>query len=119
MAVPHGLSIGRQAVPMLPRLMAHLTRGLMPVEVQGDVEWLVNRTKKGWAVTLMNPAGQAKPQQGITPTDYRENRSVLIKSQLPIRTAKDRLLTTEALEVRENTVRCLVPAGGVKIVELQ
>ena len=46
----------------------------MPVEVQGEVEWLVNRTPDAWLVTLLNPAGQAKPQHGITPTDYRENR---------------------------------------------
>src|SRR5207248_1041279 len=68
LSVPHGLSITKQALPVLPRLIAHLSRGLMPIEVDGEVQWLVNRTEKGWAVTLLNPAGQLKPQQGITPT---------------------------------------------------
>jgi hypothetical protein len=87
--------------------------------VDGDVEWLLNRTADGWLVTLLNPAGQAKPQQGITPTDYRQNRSVTIRSQAPLRTARDRLLESEALLVEGNAVRCEVPAGGVRVVELK
>src|SRR5262249_8321646 len=44
LSVPHGLSITKQAIPVLPRLIAHLSRGLMPIEVAGEVQWLVNRT---------------------------------------------------------------------------
>jgi len=119
LSVPHGLGIDRRAVPVVPRLVAHLTRGLMPVEVEGDVEWLVNRTAKGWAVTLLNPAGQSKPQQGITPTDFRQNRTVTIRSRVPIQAARDRLLPEERLEVRQNAVRLEVFAGGVRVVEMQ
>jgi hypothetical protein len=121
LTVPRGLSITREAVPVVARLMAHLTRGLMPVEVQGDVEWLVSRptTNTGWLVTLLNPAGQSKPQHGITPTDYRENRAVTIRSHTPIQSARDRLLPTDPLTVQADTVRLEVPAGGVRIVELK
>jgi len=119
LSVPYGLSITRQAVPVLARLMAHLTRGLMPVEVEGDVEWMVNRGGAGWLVTLLNPAGQAKPQQGITPTDFRENRTVAVRSHLPFSQARDRLLSADSFPVRENTVQCEVPAGGVRILELR
>jgi len=119
LAVPHGLSIGRQAIPVVARLFAHLSRGLMPVEVDGDVQWLVNRTSKGWVVTLMNPAGQDKPQQGITATDYRENRPVTIKARVPITAAHDRLLKTDVLTVKDNRVALEVPAGAVRIIELR
>ena len=34
LAVPRGLGIDRQAQPVVARLLAHLTRGLMPVEVE-------------------------------------------------------------------------------------
>lgn len=119
LSVPHGLTIGRQAHPVLPRLIAHLTRGLMPVEVRGDVQWLVNKNKTGWMVTLLNPAGAVKPQQGITPTDYRENRKVTIKTRSPIKSAVDRLLPDDPLRVEGNRVTLEVPAGGVRIVELK
>jgi hypothetical protein len=116
--------------------MAHLSRGLMPLEVVGrdsvarpdglaaerrptGVEWLVNRTASGWCVTLMNPAGQDKPQHGITPTDYRQNKRVVIRSFVPITTAKDRLLPDDVLKVENGQVQVEVPAGGVRIVELK
>jgi hypothetical protein len=123
LSVPHGLGIGRQAVPVLARLLAHLTRGLMPVEVEGDVQWLVNRTATGWLVTLLNPAGQAKPQQGITPTDFREDRTVTLRARVPVRSASDRLLPTDTLTVTTKgdnaEVRLPVLAGSVRVIELK
>jgi hypothetical protein len=123
LSVPHGMSISKQALPVLPQLLAHLRQGLMPIEVSGDVQWLVNRNKTGWMVTLLNPAGQVKPQQGITPTDYRENRRVTVRLRVPVKTAVDRLLPTETLNVVEKKgmaeVSLVVPAGSVRILELR
>lgn len=119
LSIPYGMSITRQAVPVLPRLFLHLSRGLMPVEVSGGVEWLVNRTATGYAVTLLNPAGQIKPQQGITAADYRQNRTVTIRAKTAIAAARDRLLPDDTLAVENNTVRCEVPAGGVRIIDLR
>ena len=119
LSVPYGLGIDGQALPVLARLIAHLTRGLMPVDVDGDVEWLVNRSRSGWVVTLLNPAGQAKPQHGITPTDFRESRSIAIRSRVPVRSARDWLVPDEGLAVQDSTIHCEVPAGGVRIIELR
>jgi hypothetical protein len=119
LSLPRGMGIDQMAHPVLPHLFAHLTRGLMPVEVRGDVNWLVNRTPTGWLVTLLNPAGQDKPQQGITPTDYRQNRRVSIISRVPVTIARDRLLPDDSLRVNAGTVKLEVPAGGVRTVELK
>jgi hypothetical protein len=119
LSVPRGLGVDKGIHPVVPRLIAHLSRGLMPLQVSGEVEWLVNRTTTGWAVTLLNASGQDKPQQGITPTDYRENKSVTIQLHVPITTARDRLQTDEAPKVENGIVKLEVPAGGVRIVELK
>jgi hypothetical protein len=119
LSVPHALAISRQAVPILPQLYAHLTRGLMPIEVRGDVNWLVNRTKTGWIVTLLNPAGQLKPQQGINAPDFRENRPVTIRLHVPAKSAHDRMLPTESLQLVGQELKLEVPAGGVRIIELK
>jgi len=91
----------------------------MPIEVEGDVQWLLNRNATGWMVTLINPAGQEKPQQGITATDYRENRKVTIRTTPAITSARDRLLPEDKLEVKSNAVTLEVSAGGVRIIELK
>jgi hypothetical protein len=124
LSVPRGLGIDRRATPIVPQLIAHLTRGLMPIEVEGDVQWLLNRNANGWMVTLLNPAGQDKPQQGITPTDYRENRQVTIRARVPISSAIDRLQPTDRMTVAPagngvTTITCEVLAGGVRVVELK
>ena len=123
LSVPRGLGIDRTVLPVFGQLLAHLTLGLMPVEVRGDVEWMVNRTASGWVVTLLNPAGQAKPQQGITPTDFRENRKVTIRTRGPASAASDWLMPDAELKLRKeeggSAVDLVVPAGGVRIVELK
>ncbi len=119
LSVPYGMGIDGRAMPVVARLMAHLTRGLMPIEVRGDVQWMVNRGENRWLVTLLNPAGQAKPQQGITPTDFRENRQVTIVARVPISSARDRLQPDAPLVVEQNTVPCEVSAGAVRVIELR
>jgi hypothetical protein len=123
LSVPHGLGVARQAVPVVPLLLAHLTRGLMPVEVTGDVQWMVNKTKAGWAVTLLNPAGQDKPQQGITPTDYRQNRAVTIRTRVPVKAARDLLLPDDTPKVTPTKagaeVKLKVLAGSVRVIDLR
>jgi hypothetical protein len=123
LSVPRALGIDRNAVPVLAQLFAHLTRGVMPAQVEGGVEWMLNKNDKGWVVTLLNPAGQAKPQHGITPTDFRENRRVLIRASVPITQAADWLFPDDSLRVSSTktggSIELTVPAGGVRIIELK
>lgn len=123
LSAPRGLGIDRAALPVLARLIAHLTRGLLPVEVDGDVEWMLNRSESGWIVTLLNAAGQAKPQHGITPTDFRENRRVTIRSRSRVSASRDWLFPEEKLAPAPSgegsAVTLTVPAGAVRIVDLR
>lgn len=119
LSVPRGLGVDKNIHPVLPRLIAHLSRGQMPLEVSGEVEWLVNRAPDKWLITLMNPAGQDKPQQGITPTDYRQNKQVTIRCRVPAKEARDRLLPEDTWPVVDGLITLEVPAGGVRIVEIK
>lgn len=119
LSIPYGLGIDRATTPITARLVAHLTRGLLPVEVRGDVEWSVNRIEGGWAVTILNPAGVSKPQQGMVPIDYRQSRTVTLTATTPIKSARDRLSPNDKLNFAGTTLTCGVPAGGVRIIELR
>jgi hypothetical protein len=119
LSVPRGLGIDKSVHPVVPRLLAHLSRGQMPLEVSGEVEWLVNRAPDKWLLTLMNPQGQDKPQHGITPTDYRKNKQVTIRCRVPVKEARDRLLPEDSWPVVDSVISLEVPAGGVRIVEIK
>jgi hypothetical protein len=124
-SIPRGLGIDRRLHPIVARLYAHLTRGLMPIEVKGDVVWMVNRTGRGWVVTLLNPAGQVKPQQGIFPTDPSQARDVSLDVHVSASPVADWLMPDDpptlepAAEGRPAVIRCTVPAGGVRIIEIE
>ena len=70
-------------------------------------------------MTLLNPAGQVKPQQGILPTDHREDRSVTIRMSAGIKTASDWLAPDDVLVVADGVVKLPVRAGAVRVVELR
>ena len=46
---------------LFTHLMARLNRKLLPVTVEGNVEYVVNRNRKGWVVTPINNEGVSKP----------------------------------------------------------
>jgi hypothetical protein len=70
-------------------------------------------------VSLFNPAGQYKPQQGITPTDYRQNRKVVVRTRVPVSSLKDWLAPDDKLEISAGRTAREVPAGGVRIIDLK
>lgn len=117
LSVPYGLCIDRNLHPVVAHLLVHLTRGLMPIEVEGDVEWFLNRKPGGWLITLLNPYGQSKPQHGITPTDYSQNRKVTIRSRRPQGKVIDWLAPDDQLLSDASELRLVVPAGSVRIIE--
>jgi hypothetical protein len=118
-SIPLGLSMDKHLAPPVTDLFIQAFRGLTPVSVQGDVQWMLNKNATGWMVTIINPYGQEKPQQGITPTDYRQNRTVTVRSKKPIKSAVDRLLPSDVLTPQGDTLTVTIPAGGVRIIEIK
>lgn len=122
LSVPRGLGIDGAATPLVALVLAHARQGLLPVEVTGDVEWLLNRTSEGWLVALFNPAGNVRLQHGVGVTDYSQERAVIL--HLPAETkAASEWFTESALPVERDEerreVKIIVPAGGVRIVDLR
>jgi hypothetical protein len=121
-AVPDLLGLDERLTPVAAHLLAHLAADVVPVEVAGDVQHLVNRTERGWVVTLINNRGVYKPQQGMAQVD----RAASVEVEISLKgkgIAEAREWTADApLEVAgaggRSLVRLRVPPGDVKIVEL-
>jgi hypothetical protein len=119
-AIPDLLGEDERMPPFVAHLLAHLASDATPVEVKGDVEYLINRNSNGWVVTLFNDNGVFKPQQGMAQVDRGATVNVTIRLRNQKISAATEWLTTSNLSVRDDSgVQLAIPAGGIAIVELK
>ena len=132
-AVPDLLGEDEHFTPFAAHMLAHVFADAAPLQIRGDVEYLINRTDRGWIITLLNNNGVLKPQQGLAQVD----RSAAVTATINLRQgsggARDRNLVIESaqewtrdrnLEVKKQagaaeTVTVEIAPGGIAIVELR
>ncbi|HEX2271838.1 MAG TPA: hypothetical protein VHH35_19990, partial [Pyrinomonadaceae bacterium] len=116
-ALPDWLGVDERMTPFASHLLAHVFADATPVRVDGDVEYLINRTADGWVVTLINNNGVFKPQQGLA----RVDRSAYVTVKIGLRNGQIQSatdwITDHALHPTNLTVS--VAPGAVSIVELR
>jgi hypothetical protein len=122
-ALPDLLGEDERITPFVAHLLAHLASEATPVKVEGDVEYLINRTARGWVVTLFNDNGVFKPQQGMAEVDRRASVNVTISLHgMGISDASewtsDRTLNVNKEAGASDSVTLKIASGGVAIVNL-
>jgi hypothetical protein len=118
--VPHMLGEDERLTPFAAHLLAHLFADATPIHVEGDVEYLVNRTANGWIVTLFNDNGVFKPQQGLAQVDRTATVTATVRLNGQKISAANEWLTDSKLAVQNgSSVQVNIPAGGIAIVELR
>ncbi|HEY0101170.1 MAG TPA: hypothetical protein VGB76_19760 [Pyrinomonadaceae bacterium] len=121
-AVPDLLGLDERLTPAAAHLFAHLFAEATPLSIEGDVQRLINRTERGWLVTLINNHGVFKPQQGLAQIDRRASVEVTLSLRgKTIRQAREWTLDAP-IEVGRaanvSAVKVVVPPGDLKIIEL-
>ena len=122
--LPDLLGEDERITPFAAHMLAHVFADATPITVAGDVEYLVNRTDKGWVVTLFNNNGVFKPQQGLAQVD----RSAYVTAGISLRGASiaraQEWLSDQTLEIKKqigtsDSITVSIAPGGIAIVELQ
>ena len=119
--VPYLLQDNLNAVCFLPHLMEHVTSGLLPFRVTGDVEYAANRSTDSWLVTILNNRGVYKLPTEPTRIDTRQRQTAYIT--LPGRPTAvtdwmtDTPLSTEKVDDKWR-VAVDIPPGDVRIVQI-
>ncbi|HWE01336.1 MAG TPA: hypothetical protein VG326_02925 [Tepidisphaeraceae bacterium] len=118
--IPMGLGIDQRPSPILALLLQHLTQGLMPIHVSGDVEWAVNRLDDGgWLITLLNNRGVIKPQHGVLPTDYHEAQTARLRTRFGVGASSEWVAGEKVPwtpDAAGATAQITIPAGVVRMV---
>jgi hypothetical protein len=121
-ALPDMLGEDERLTPFVAHLLAHLYADATPVQVSGEVEYLINRNARGWVVTLINNRGVLKPQQGLAQVDRRASVDVRLSLKGKEIERASEWTGEKQLEVsRENgrsSVMLNIAPGGIGIVEL-
>ena len=113
-----GIGINEEPTPLLALVMKHVTDGVLPIRVDGDVEWALNKLENGrWLVTILNNRGINKPQHGVLPTDYTQAQTVTIRSSAPVKTSRE-WITQNDTKWNGATTSITVPAGAVRMIEV-
>ena len=76
--VPYLLQDNFNAVCFLPHLIEHMTSGLLPFRVIGEVQYAANRTEDSWLLMLINNRGVFKLPTEPTITDDRQSQQVQV-----------------------------------------
>jgi hypothetical protein len=117
-ALPDLLGEDGRITPFVAHSFLHLFSQITPVKVDGDVEYLINRGRDEWIVTLFNNNGVLKPQQGLAQID----RSAVVTATIGINGIKNarEWLSEKSLSVNgQSEVAIKIPPGGIAIVELK
>lgn len=113
------LGVDERVTPFAAHMLAHVFADATPVQVRGDVEYLINRNSSSWIVTLLNNNGVYKTQQGMAQVDRDAyvNVSISLRGE-KIQSASD-WISDAALKVEANNVNLRIPPGGIAVVELR
>lgn len=119
-AIPDLLGLDERLTTVAAHLLIHLVSGAMPVRIEGNVQKLVNRTARGFVITLINNEGVFKPQQGLAQVDRRAEATATISLTTgEISSAREWTENAPlAIEQQARRVTVRIPPGDVRIVEL-
>ena len=120
--VPFLLQENLNGVSFLPHLLGHLTSGLLPFRVTGDIEYAVNRNEDSWLLTLMNNRGVYKLATEQAIIDRRQTQTVhIIMTKKP--TGMRDWITGKSLAAKEEggawQLAIALPPGEVTIVQIR
>jgi len=118
--VPNLLGEDERLTPFVAHLLAHLASDATPVRVEGDIEFMINRTARGWVVTLFNDNGVFKPQQGLSQVDRSASVTANVSLRgTPILNANEWTLNRVLpVDKQKGSVSLKIPAGGIAVVEI-
>ena len=108
-------------------IIQELNKKLLPFQIEGDIQYMINRKQSSWILTLMNNEGIRKPFDGPAKIQERKAKDVTIQ-YYPIEEMGDpvsiqnfRVISPNiALEsISSNKWSTLIPPGEIIIIEFE
>lgn len=125
LTTPHYMLLNEKKTPspLIAEILAKLQAEVLPIKVQGDVQFLFNRLGNGtWKVILINNKGVLKlPESPVETRDHSYDADVRITA--PAGTHASEIMAgaeiAESVEDDRKVFSLQVPAGEVRVVDVQ
>lgn len=118
-----GLSVDNKPLNLHRHLLSDLTKPLRPLKVTGDIEYMFNRTKDGWLVTLVNNRGVYKNPS--SPLEVRSSEAAEVVIDFPSRPLavseiyRQRDLPKLRSEGENHSLNLVIPPGEIFVLKIQ
>ena len=99
------------------RLLSSLSDQYLPVKITGGIEYMINRTKDGWIIGLINNDGVTKDRMGPVMLDPSRKKVITVYPKQKIRLASEWCME-QKLDIYQNGITVEVPSGEVRILEI-
>ena len=105
--------------PLITRLLEKIQSEVLPVQVAGDVQFLLNKMDSdSWKLILMNNRGVSKEPLGSEEKIYSQYDSKVTVS-LPDGASAKEIYASAEIERQGRTYSLTVPAGGLRVLEIR
>ena len=99
-------------------LMDPLAENYLPLKVQGDIQFTINRTQKGWLIGLIENKGAWREESGAMVLNPATKAIVTLAPKQGTLKSASNWSEESAIPISENAVKIAVPPGDIRVVEL-
>ena len=111
------VSEGRQHYDLIAYLLDRVQRETMPLSVEGDIQWGVNRTSKGYLAYFFNNRGVTHYADEEPTVDPSAVAQVKVRMNASVSSARD-AVSGAPIGLAGDGFSVTVPPGGYRLVEL-
>lgn len=118
--IPHMLTAREKLHPVVMYLIRNLSAQALPVYVEGDIQYIVSRKPKGWAVALLNNRGIYKePYESKWTAEMKERAECILTFRGKAKQVREAMTNRSfpfSVKDGKTTVYVMVPPGEVRII---
>ncbi|MFA6100936.1 MAG: hypothetical protein WCV67_00335 [Victivallaceae bacterium] len=119
---PFLIDKNKKLLPFMPDLFKQVMKDVLPFNITGNIQYMVNRGSRGWWITLINNKGVSKPPREKERIDERKTARVSVEYKGGDNDKINELVTLERLSVRKldgsTVIDLSVPPGDIRIIEI-
>lgn len=105
-------------LPLIDKVLRQFSSETLPVKVEGDIQFGINKNKVGWRIYLINNKGVRKFTDAPQIVDLKQTKNVKISfPRIKVKKVTE-ILENTPVEMKNGSLTVKVPPGEIRILEI-